>query len=139
MDAIQSRAQTLRPYEICDWPTVSHSSAYRYKITNNVFIVLACKIVEGLSEPDKSYPTDDIEGEYKMNNESYYKVGGPLSEKDRSYVKRQADNDIINLVKKGEHCYILNSNQTGKTSLLQHTSKKLQEEFACIITRAISF
>jgi hypothetical protein len=30
LDAIQSRAQTLRPYRLCDWMTVSHSSAYRY-------------------------------------------------------------------------------------------------------------
>ncbi len=70
-----------------------------------------------------------------MTNESYYKVGGPLSETDKSYVKRQADDDIINLVKKGEHCYVFNSNQTGKTSLVQHTANELQKEgFACIIT-----
>jgi hypothetical protein len=35
LDAIQSRAQTLRPYRLYDLLTASHSSAYCYSSKNN--------------------------------------------------------------------------------------------------------
>jgi WD40 repeat protein len=61
-----------------------------------------------------------------------YKVGGSLGDNAPSYVVRQADSDLYQGLKAGEFCYIFNSRQMGKTSLIVRTMKKLQAEgFAC--------
>ncbi|MBD0262788.1 MAG: AAA-like domain-containing protein, partial [Tolypothrix sp. Co-bin9] len=61
-----------------------------------------------------------------------YKFGGSLGENAPSYVVRQADSDLYHSLKAGEFCYIFNSRQMGKTSLIVQTMKKLEAEgFAC--------
>jgi len=63
---------------------------------------------------------------------SQYKVGGSLSYKHPSYVKRQADDHLYESLKAGEFCYVLNSRQMGKSSLQIQTMKGLRkEEFKC--------
>ena len=61
-----------------------------------------------------------------MSNDYAYKVGGSLSEEAPSYVVRQADNKLYQNLKLGEFCYVLNSRQMGKTSLLVRTMRKLE-------------
>ncbi len=71
-----------------------------------------------------------------MNTETpitfQYQTGGSLSATDPTYVQRQADEDLYNLLKEGEFCYVLNSRQMGKSSLRVRTMQRLQnEEYAC--------
>jgi hypothetical protein len=61
-----------------------------------------------------------------MSNDYTYKVGGSLSEEAPSYVVRTADNKLYQKLKLGEFCYVLNSRQMGKTSLLVRTMRKLE-------------
>jgi hypothetical protein len=67
-----------------------------------------------------------------MTDKYEYKVGGSLGENAPSYVIRQADFDLYHSLKAGDFCYIFNSRQMGKTSLIVRTMKKLEAEgFAC--------
>jgi hypothetical protein len=72
-----------------------------------------------------------------MNTETNYryeyKVGGAVELDNATYVKREADDILYDSLKAGEFCYVLNSRQMGKTSLLNRTKYRLEgEEFACV-------
>ncbi|MEA5471878.1 CHASE2 domain-containing protein [Spirulina sp. 06S082] len=61
-----------------------------------------------------------------------YQVGGSLSNEAPSYVERKADSELYQALKRGEYCYILNSRQMGKSSLLVRTKYRLEAEgFRC--------
>jgi len=66
-----------------------------------------------------------------MTNYSY-QIGGSLQTNAPCYVTRKADFQLYNALKKGEFCYVLNSRQMGKSSLLVQTRHRLQQEgFKC--------
>lgn len=68
----------------------------------------------------------------KKSNSSNYKVGGIVPLDNPIYVKRKADDELYNSLKEGEFCYVLNSRQMGKSSLLIRTMRRLESEgFAC--------
>ncbi|MEG4805881.1 MULTISPECIES: AAA-like domain-containing protein, partial [unclassified Microcoleus] len=61
-----------------------------------------------------------------------YQIGGSLNTDALTYVKRKADYQIYQALKNGEFCYVLNSRQMGKSSLLVRTLHRLQAEgFQC--------
>src|SRR4028118_1805028 len=65
-------------------------------------------------------------------SEITYQIGGSLNTDALTYVKRKADDEIYQALKNGEFCYVLNSRQMGKSSLLVRTLHRLQAEgFQC--------
>ena len=58
--------------------------------------------------------------------------GGALDFNDPTYVRRDADDQLYQALKKGEFCYVLNSRQTGKSSLKVNLFHQLRKEgIAC--------
>ena len=73
-----------------------------------------------------------------LSNQKYkYQVGGTLRiNRSVFYIERQADQELLQAIKAGEFCYVLNSRQMGKSSLAINTIKRLQSEdkgFACVL------
>lgn len=62
-----------------------------------------------------------------------YQVGGSLLNNDPTYIVRQADEQLYAGLKAGNFCYVFSSGQMGKSSLLQRTSYRLEQEgYVCV-------
>lgn len=58
----------------------------------------------------------------------YYYYGGDLPEENNTYVKREADEELYEGLKAGKFCYVLNSSQSGKSSLRVRTMRRLRDD-----------
>jgi len=58
----------------------------------------------------------------------FFVAGGTLRPDAPSYVKRLADDELLNLALAGEFCYVLMPRQMGKSSLMVRTARRLQEQ-----------
>lgn len=57
-----------------------------------------------------------------------YQIGGSLKKDSPSYIERKADSQIYDALIQGEFCYVFNSRQMGKSSLLVKARARLQED-----------
>jgi hypothetical protein len=57
-----------------------------------------------------------------------YIFSGSLPENASTYVIRDTDNQLYAGLKEGKFCYVLNSRQSGKSSLRVRTMRRLRED-----------
>lgn len=67
-------------------------------------------------------------------NEYIYQVGGSLPKNHFSYVERHSDTQLYQSLKQGEFCYIFNSRQMGKSSLMVRIRHRLEQEDVICVT-----
>lgn len=60
--------------------------------------------------------------------DQFYVTGGTLPTGAPSYVIRTADTDLYESLRKGEFCYVLNTRQMGKSSLMIRTANRLRAD-----------
>ena len=63
----------------------------------------------------------------EANAQIYYTAGGTLSVNALSYIERNADAEMLAALKNGEFCYVLDTRQIGKSSLMVRTADKLRK------------
>src|ERR1700722_4498558 len=59
--------------------------------------------------------------------QSFYQVGGAVLLDAPSYVVRKADGELFAALSQREFCYVLDSRQIGKSSLMLRTAARLRE------------
>ncbi|MDV3353570.1 AAA-like domain-containing protein [Leptothoe sp. LEGE 181152] len=65
---------------------------------------------------------------------NYYQIGGSLDYQAPTYIERQADKELYSALLAGDFCYIFNSRQMGKSSLMVRSWHRLQEEgYRCAV------
>ena len=57
----------------------------------------------------------------------FYVAGGTLRPEAPSYVERRADRELFDRVRAGDFCYVLAPRQTGKSSLMARTARRLEQ------------
>lgn len=66
-------------------------------------------------------------------SDPFYEFSGTLSPKALSYVERDADIIFLDAIRNNQLCYIFNTRQTGKSSLIAHCREILEAEGYLII------
>ena len=79
--------------------------------------------------PERKFDTDGSKllglGDI-LQPERELKTGGPLDAEDHLYVARDADQELLGLLKAGEFVNVVTSRQMGKTSLVYHAMAELE-------------
>ena len=63
-----------------------------------------------------------------MAEQTIYTVGGTVQAGGGIYIKRKADDELLELCRQGEFAFILSSRQVGKSSLMVRTAQQLEKE-----------
>jgi formylglycine-generating enzyme required for sulfatase activity len=63
-----------------------------------------------------------------MAKQTIYTVGGTVQAGGGIYIKRKADDDLLDLCRQSEFAFILSSRQVGKSSLIVRTAQQLETE-----------
>ena len=63
-----------------------------------------------------------------MSDQPIYIIGGTVQAGDGIYIARKADEELLDLCRKGVFAYILTARQVGKSSLMVQTSEYLEAE-----------
>ena len=61
-------------------------------------------------------------------NDDFFITGGTLPPDADSYIIRHADEELLEGLRRGEFCYVLNTRQMGKSSLMARAAHQLQAE-----------
>ena len=67
-----------------------------------------------------------------LASEAFFVTGGTLPLDAGSYVTRLADTELFESLSAGEYCYVLNTRQMGKSSLMVRTAVKLRDAGASV-------
>ena len=63
-----------------------------------------------------------------MAKQNIYTVGGTVQAGGGIYIKRNADDELLELCRQSEFAFILSSRQVGKSSLIVRTAQQLEQE-----------
>ena len=63
-----------------------------------------------------------------MTDQKIYTVGGAVQAGSGIYIKRKADDELLQHCRAGEFAFILSSRQVGKSSLMFRTAQKLEQD-----------
>ena len=67
----------------------------------------------------------------------FYVTGGTLPVTAACYVERAADRELFEALLRGDYCYVLNTRQMGKSSLMVRTAARLTS-ITCVSLSATS-
>jgi tetratricopeptide (TPR) repeat protein len=62
-----------------------------------------------------------------MRPDDFFIAGGALPADAPSYVIRPADDELLNSIRSGRFCYVFGAHHMGKSSLMLHTARRLEE------------
>jgi len=66
-------------------------------------------------------------------SDPFFKVGGTLASDAPCYVERQADRGLLDALHRGEFCYVLDTRQFGKSSLMSRAASVLRAEGTLVV------
>ncbi|MEM9089349.1 MAG: AAA-like domain-containing protein, partial [Cyanobacteria bacterium P01_F01_bin.53] len=104
--------------------TLEQSVEERTKELSQTLNVLKATQAELIFENDLLKGSEDV-------STFSYQVGGSLPMDSPAYVVRAADKALHKALRKGEFCYILNTRQMGKSSLMVRMMNYLRKEDVC--------
>src|ERR1043165_525347 len=67
-----------------------------------------------------------IDGSLAILHSRYFVAGGTMPPGAPSYVERDADDVLYSGLYSGEYCYVLNTRQMGKSSLMVRVAERLR-------------
>jgi WD40 repeat protein len=68
-----------------------------------------------------------------VEHRGFFFTGGNLERDAPSYVERAADQELYDALRRGEFCYVLDSRQMGKSSLMVRTAARLRRGGATVL------
>ncbi len=63
----------------------------------------------------------------------FYVTGGTLPTDAPSYVARRADTDLLETLRRGEFCYVLDTRQMGESSLMVRAAQGVQRRQSALL------